>query len=115
MIAQDQCANFTETENAALPEEVGCLLRFAWHGPIAEALPIEVKNREAGVLYRDGWRSVIVPEVERGLEYLDATLLSGHEYERTNLQRLLRKDPSQLAKTTLEKYKGRHVPVHWDT
>jgi hypothetical protein len=116
MIAQDRCANFTEHENDERFEESGgCVLKFAWHGPVAGPLPAEVAQRQAGVLYRADWRSVIVPVAMTGLEFLDAAILRGHEaeYDRTILARLLRRGANQQARAALDKYRGRYVPVSW--
>lgn len=115
MIAGDKCANFTESAHDERFARSGCILKFAWHGPVAGPLPAEEAQREAGVLYRDDWRSVIVPVVMTGLEFLGATILLGYEaeYDRTMLQHLLRQNPNHQAMAVLDKYRGRHVPVSW--
>lgn len=116
MIADDMCANFTENaHDERFQESGGCILKFAWRGPVAGPLPAKVAQREAGVLYRDDWRSVIVPVVKTGLEFLEAAIFRGHEaeYDLTMLQRLLRQDPNHQAMVVLDKYRGRNVPVSW--
>ena len=116
MIASDKCANFTESaRDERFAGSGGCILKFAWHGPVAGPLPAEEAQREAGVLYRDNWRSVIVPVVMTGLEFLEAIILREHEaeYDRTTLQRLLRRGTNHQAMAVLNKYRGQYVPVSW--
>ena len=115
MIAADRCANFTEELHSQnLYENTGCILEFNWAGPVENAMLNDLPAMNADTLYRYGaWRSVLIPPTKTHLTFSRVMPGCEHEFPRSLLDRVLRRDEKVAADRFFGARAGSVVPVLW--
>ena len=115
IIAADAFANFTEEPHSQnLYEHTGCTLEFNWAGPVENATLDELTGMKSDTLYRYGaWRSVLIPPTRTHLTFSRVMPGSEHEFPRSLLDRVLRRDEKVAADRFFGARAGMAVPVLW--
>ena len=72
---EDYCVNFWETDlGSNQTAATGCVLWFAWNGDHVDPEGLQLFQMGPGILYRDTWRSVLVPDTVTGLKFRGADI-----------------------------------------